>query len=267
MSLLRSATEFRARLRARAPLCGTFIKTPHHQMIELAAGTGLDFAVLDAEHAPFGRGALDTCLLAAAAAGLPTLVRLSGHDASPALQALDLGAAGVLVPHVIDAATARAAVAGARYVNGSRGFSNSPRAGAYGALDLAAHMQAWDAAVAVVCQIEDRAAIENLDEILAVEGIDCLFIGRADLAVSYGVAELDHPLVELAVARVLDAARRAGVATGIFLADAGAVARYAGLGASLFILGSDQSALKGALSQRARACADALRSPDDAPAL
>lgn len=258
MSLLQHAQAFRDRLRSRAPLCGTFIKTPHYQMVELAAGTGLDFVVLDAEHAPFGRSELDTCLLAAAATGVPALVRLPGHDGPSALQTLDLGAAGILVPHVVDAASARAAVASARYLAGNRGFSNSPRAGQYGGMPQTAHVSAWDAAVSVLCQIEDRAAIDNIDDIIRVEGIDCLFIGRADLAVSYGVTELDHPVVEQAVGRVLKAAQEAGIATGIFLADARAVAHYAGLGVSLFLLGSEQSALKSALSERVRACTAAL---------
>lgn len=263
-ALLDGANSFRQRLRAGQALCGTFIKTPHHQVVEIAASAGMDFVVLDAEHAPFGPHELDTCLLGARASGVAAIVRVPQRVGPSTLQALDLGAAGILAPHVTDAATARAVVASAHYQGGTRGFSNSPRAGGFGAMAMATHLDNWDNAVSVLCQIEDREGVDNIEAIAAVPGIDCLFIGRADLAVSYGVADLEHPLVQAAVARVLAAGRTAGIATGIFLGDAGPVAAYASQGASLFLLGSDQSALKAGLARQASACAAACGTRPDA---
>jgi 2-keto-3-deoxy-L-rhamnonate aldolase RhmA len=237
---------FRARLRERAPLGGTFIKTPAYQHVEIAGGAGLDFVVLDAEHAVFDPAQLDQCALAARAAGTAAVVRLPDPGAASVLRVLDMGAAGVLVPHVVDAECAREIVARTRYADGMRGYSNSPRSGGYGALPMARHMQEADAGVSVLCQIEDRAGVDNIAAIAAVPGVDCLFIGRADLAVSYGVTELDHPLVAQAVDTVIQAGAAAGVAVGIFLPDADALAAYAARGVSLFVIGSDQGWLRAA---------------------
>ncbi|VCU71811.1 5-keto-4-deoxy-D-glucarate aldolase [Pigmentiphaga humi] len=237
---------FRDRLRARAQLGGTFIKTPAYQHVEIAGGAGLDFVVLDAEHAVFDPAQLDQCVLAACAAGTAAVVRLPDPGASSVLRVLDMGAAGVLVPHVTDADCAREIIARTRYAGGVRGYSNSPRSGGYGALSMARHMQEADSGVSVLCQIEDKAGVDNIEAIAAVPGVDCLFIGRADLAVSYGVAELDHPLVAQAVDKVVRAGAAAGVAVGIFLPDAGALDAYAARGVSLFVIGSDQSWLRAA---------------------
>lgn len=93
---------------------GTFIKTAHPQVVEVLGSTGLAFAVIDAEHAPFDRNTLDLLMLAARAAGLPLLVRIPDKAGPSILQVLDLGAAGLVVPHVNNAAEARAIVARAR---------------------------------------------------------------------------------------------------------------------------------------------------------
>jgi hypothetical protein len=105
---------------------GLFIKTPAPQIIEIIALAGPDFAVIDAEHAPFDRVTLDLMLLAGRAAGLPLLVRVADARASSIGGALDLGAAGVMVPHIASVEMARAAVANARYRGGTRGFSSAP---------------------------------------------------------------------------------------------------------------------------------------------
>ena len=245
------AKRFRQRLRDREVVTACFIKTPAFQHVEIAGASGLDAVVLDTEHASFDPSQLDVCLLAARASGTAGLVRLADQRAETALQALDLGAAGVVVPHVRDAATARAVVAMCRYGDGDRGFSNPPPAGGYGAVGMADHVAASDDAVSVICQIEDASAIEHVAEIAAVPGVDCLFIGRADLALSYGVTELDHPLVDAAITTIIEAGQAAGVATGIFLADDTAVDSYARRGVSCFVIGSDQSWLRSAATQLA----------------
>ena len=146
-------------------------------------------------------------LLASRACALPAIVRVP--DAMPATigAVLDMGACGVMVPHVVDADAARAAVAAARYRGGVRGFSNSPRAGRYGSIAMAEHMTVSDPGGLVVCQIEDRAGVDNVREIAAVPGVDALFIGRADLAVAYGAIAVDAAPVEAAVDAILKVER------------------------------------------------------------
>jgi 2-keto-3-deoxy-L-rhamnonate aldolase RhmA len=238
---------FRARLRDHSCLAGIFYKSAGYQGIEVLGQTGLDYLVIDAEHAPFSASQLDSCLLAARASGIPALVRVPDDHPSTVLKMLDMGATGVMLPHVSSAEQALRAVQSARYAQGSRGFSNSTRAGAYGELPIQAHLVSSDQDTTVVCQIEDRQAVERIDEIAAVKGVDGLFIGRADLAVSYGCNDVDHPDIRAAVARVAAAGARAGVAVGIFVSNVSEIQKFTELGMTFFLIGSDQSALKTAV--------------------
>lgn len=238
----------RQRLRARQPLFGTFFKTPSHQLMEVLGGAGLDFVVIDAEHAPFSRATLDTCLLAARAHSLPALVRVRDNSSANILDALDLGATGIVAPHASSAASVEAIIGAARYRTGSRGFSNSPRAGNYGLVGMTQHLDDSDRDGIIVCQIEDRAAIEQIDAIAAIDEADCLFIGRADLAVSYGVYDVGHPQVKAAVAAVCAAGVAAGKAIAIHIGHVREAQPYLEMGVSMFVVGSEQSVLRSAFA-------------------
>ena len=95
----------------------------------------------------------------------------------------------------------------------------------------------------VVCQIESRQALDNVDAIAAVPGVDALFIGRADLALSMGIDNPRAPEMEHAVQRIVEAARRAGCVCGMHVADAEEAGRFSHRGVSWFVIGSDQSLL------------------------
>src|SRR5690606_974959 len=123
MATARIDERFRARLLAREPLLGTFIKTPASPVVEVAGAAGLDFVVVDQEHAPFDRVTVDAMILGGRAADLAVLVRVPGAEARDILPPLDCGAQGVLVPHVDSGARAQAVVAEARYRGGRRGFT------------------------------------------------------------------------------------------------------------------------------------------------
>lgn len=233
---------FRARLTAKAPLLGTFVKTPHPVMIEILGAVGLDFLVLDGEHAPFDRASVDACLLAARAAGVAVLVRVPDDRPSTILAALDSGAAGVVVPHVTTAEQARALADAVRYVPGGRGIAGTTRAGRYGMKPLAEHRRDAGAEVVLVCQIEDREAVENHAAIAAVEGVDALFVGRADLSLSCGREDFSSTEIDAMAARVLGAA---GAATGLYCAPGEDFARWASCGASFVVAGADHGFLIG----------------------
>ena len=232
---------FRTRLRAGKRLVGTFVKTPHPVIVEVLGRSPLDCICLDAEHAPFDRGDLDVALLAARACDMPTLVRVPRADASEFLNALDLGATGVVIPHVTDAAEARMFAAACRYGGpDGRGYAGSTRAAGYGTGKLADNLQRANESVVVVAQIEDAAALDQIDAIAEIEGIDCLFIGRMDLTVSLGARSPDDPQVVEAVNHILTSARRRGRSVGMFTSTTEEALRWAELDASLFLLGSDQ---------------------------
>lgn len=239
---------FAARLRSGAPATGTFLKTPAHQSVELIAQTGLDYAVLDAEHAPFDLSQIDTCMLASLATDLPLLVRIGRNAPDVILSALDMGATGIFVPHVITADDAARAAAASRYIGGERGFSPSTRAGGYGSRGLRPYMEVADREVCLVLQIEDAEALDHLDAISATEGVSGLFVGRADLAASMSV-DWDDPRLDEATLAVANACHRAGIAAGAYLSDARRLQTFRDWGVSFFVVGSDQSAMKAALAR------------------
>ncbi|MGD9942099.1 MAG: HpcH/HpaI aldolase/citrate lyase family protein [Burkholderiaceae bacterium] len=235
---------FRSRFAAGERLAGTFIKTPTTHGIEILGAVGYDFVVVDAEHAPFDRAAIDVCLLAARAAGTAGLVRVPDASAAAVGNALDCGAAGVLVPHVASAQRARDMVAAGRFRGGRRGFSGSPRSSGYGAVPLARSVDEQDRSTTLIAMIEDVEALDVIDEIAAVDGLDGLFIGRADLAVALGAAGSGAEPVVAAVRRICTAGRAAGKPICVMVGDASEAAPFAELGATAFIVSSDQGFMR-----------------------
>ena len=231
------------RLAAGERIVGTFVKTPSPIIVEVLGLTGLDCLCLDAEHAPFDRIAIDGCALAARAAAMPLLVRVPTASPEHILNALDCGATGVVAPHIRSAAEAEAFAKACRYGRGGRGYAGSSRAAGYTTRGMAQHLAASAAETVAIAQIEDPEAIDAIDAIAQVEGIDALFVGRVDLTVAYGAASQDDPRVIAAVEKVCEVGRRHGRPVGMFLARIEDVPLWAEKGASLFLLGSDHSFL------------------------
>ncbi|MGH6787658.1 MAG: HpcH/HpaI aldolase family protein [Novosphingobium sp.] len=232
---------FKQRLTAREPLLGTFVKTPHPHIVEVLATAGLDCLCIDAEHAPFDRAAIDACLMAARAGAVPAIVRPASAAPHELLNALDCGADGVLVPHIRSAEEAATLARIAHYGPGGRGFAGSTRAAGYGLVSIGDHLRASSARTAVIAQIEDAEALDCLDAIAAVKGIDALFVGRIDLTISLGCSSPDDPRVIAAVDAIVAACGKAGRAVGMFLSRPADVPQWRDKGASLFLLASDHS--------------------------
>jgi len=243
MDVLSLQRQFKEAIRAGQPTLGFFVRTPAVQIVEALGHCGADFIVLDAEHAPFGLAELNVCILAARSAGIPALVRLGDPQAANILQILDMGAAGIIVPHVGSADTARAAIAACHYENGSRGFAGQHRAAAYGTLSGAEYRKASDESVIVIAQIEDTEGLRNIAEIAGVGDLDAVFVGRADLAVSMGCDDINEPTVVAATDAILAASNKANRASGIFLTTTKDIGKFREKGASLIAIGTDQSLL------------------------
>lgn len=231
---------FRNALIARNPLVGCFIKTPHPTVIEVLGATDLDFLVLDGEHSPFDKASINLCMLAAKAVECPVLIRVPDDNPAFILNVLDCGAAGVVVPHVVSVEQAKALAKSMRYVPGGRGIAGTTRAGGYGAVPLPAHRVAADAEVSLICQIEDREGVENAEAIAEVDGVDALFVGRADLTVSYGLSDFNDAEIAEKCGHVLGSK---GAATGLFVAPTEDMGPWRDKGASFFLSGSDHSFL------------------------
>ena len=246
---------FKSGLTTRERLIGCFIKTPHPTVIEVLGATDLDFLILDGEHTPFDRGDIDRCMLAARAVGCPVLVRVPDLNPAFILNVLDCGAAGVVVPHVTSVAQAEALAKSVRYMPGGRGIAGTTRAGGYGARPLAEHRARAGDEVALICQIEDREGVDCADAIAAVEGVDALFAGRADLAVSY---DLDFQAPEIAQ-KCGEILSSKGAATGLYCAPGEDAQPWYEKGASFIVSGSDHSFLV----QGAKALVSATKNSDN----
>jgi len=225
------------------PVLGMFVKTTSPQIIELLACTTLDFIVLDAEHAPFGRESLSQCLAIAHLARLPALVRIPDHGAALINACLDDGAAGILVPHVRSPADVDRIADAARYSHGRRGFSPSTRAGGYGTVASAPLRAAIDAGTSIWCQIEDAEALTSLDAIAARDAVDCLFIGPADLSLSLGIEGPEDVRLEPVINDIIESGARHRRAIGLFVSRPEQIEPAVARGISVIVCGSDQSVL------------------------
>ncbi|MES2398477.1 MAG: aldolase/citrate lyase family protein [Pseudomonadota bacterium] len=237
---------FRERLAAGDNMLGTFIKTPGVQAIEVLGDVGLDFVVIDAEHAPWDRNAIDLALLAAKAAGIDALVRV--ESTATILTALDCGATGVMVPHVSTAKIAQEVVDACRYRPGRRGFTNSSRAGQYGRLGLTAHIEANDPRTTIIAMLEDPEALDHIEAIVAVDGIDAFFLGRGDLTVALGESATDAAPVKAAIARFVSAVTAAHKPLCAFVNSSAEIPALRALGINTFIISSEQGLLRLAAS-------------------
>ena len=233
----------KARIAAGEQLVGTFVKTPSPILCEVLGKTELDLVCLDAEHAPFDRLVQDQWLPALSREGMPSLVRVPSAAPEHMLNALDCAATGVLIPHVTTPAMAEKVAASAHFGAGGRGYAGSTRAASYTSKPMAAHLADSAARSVVVAQIEDVEALAPIEEIAAVPGIDCLFVGRIDLTVALGAPSPSAPEVVAAVERICRAGADAGRPVGMFVGNLDEVPRWRAAGASLFLVSSDHGFL------------------------
>jgi len=201
---------------------GTFvIELPASATLTALSLAGFDFVVLDMEHSPIDFSTLEPLVVAAQAVGLATLVRIWGKDTGLIGKVLDMGAHGIMAPHVDSPERARAIVDQARFApHGRRGFSPLMKYDA-----LSAPLRALGRSTYVVAQIEGKTAMERVTEIASVDGIDAVFVGPYDLALSLGVRP-GSPRVFSAAERM---AKRVPptLALGIYIDDAATCGAWA----------------------------------------
>lgn len=239
---------FKARLTARETLLGAFVKTPHPIIIEIMGRSAFDFLVLDAEHAPFDRSTIDTSIIAARSVDCPVVVRVHKGDAETILGALDSGAVGVMIPHVKTPSQACDLVRAVRFGPDGRGFAGTTRAAEYSARSLSEHFDRANDEVVLICQIEDAEGYSNHVEIAAVDGVDGLFIGRADLAVSYGKRDISTLDISRRCAEIL---ATKNTATGLYCNPDEDVTHWKDQGASFFVIGSEHTLISQGAKQLA----------------
>ncbi|CUR58470.1 putative Aldolase [metagenome] len=187
------------------------------EIVAQAAASGFDSLYVDLEHAPLSMSETGAICVAARLSGVTPLVRVPEGRLDLIGTVLDGGAQGVIVPHISSAADAREAVTCARFPpHGHRSVAGPAIQLGYRPLPLAEATHLLNDATMVVAMIESRAAIDAVEEIAAVEGIDMMLVGSNDLLADLGhVGEYDHPDLEAAFDRVLAAGARHGVPVGV----------------------------------------------------
>jgi len=216
-------------LKGNQPLFGMFVGIASPALVEMCGYAGFDFVVLDNEHGPASIETTEHLIRAARCANTIPIVRTLEPDI---LRILDIGASAIQVPQVNTAEQARRIVGAAKYPPmGGRGAAFSPRAAGYGFFGGAAHAKASNEGLGVILMIETREALGNLDQILAVPGIDALFIGPNDLSFSMGHGgDQKHPEVIGAIDAAITKIAGSKIAAGIMAMSLEEQQKYAGLG-------------------------------------
>ena len=196
---------------------GTWIQVGHPACAEILAGAGFDWIAADMEHTDIGNDAFANLARGMNGSGAVPLARVRENDTLAIRQVLDLGAGGVIVPLVHTADDAERAVSAAKYPpRGVRGYSFS-RMNEWGR-DFDEYAAAANDNIAVIVMIESIRGVKNIEDILAVDGVDGVFLGPYDLIGSCGVpGQTSYPDVTSGCSRVVEACRNAGKAAGIHL--------------------------------------------------
>lgn len=210
---------------------------------EIMAGTGFDFIVIDAEHAPNDVGSLLPQLRIVDAAGSSAIVRVPANDVVIFKRMVDIGTQTVLVPFVQSAEEARLAATAVRYPpEGVRGAAGRHRANRYGR--VSDYFARANGQMCVLVQIETRRGLDNIAEIAAVDGIDALFFGPMDLSASFGfVGNPAHPDVIAEIETGLAAVKRAGKAAGVLAPNDDLARRFIDIGFDFVSVASDLTIL------------------------
>jgi 4-hydroxy-2-oxoheptanedioate aldolase len=208
---------FKEKLANGGAVYGPFMKALDASFMEITGYAGFDFAILDMEHGPAGFAQMQELIRGATLGGLASFVRTPDSSESAISKALDLGASGVQVPQIQSAAQAQAVIRAAKYFpKGERGVCRFVRAANYSSTPRNDYFAQANEAL-VILQVEGQEGLDALDGILAVEGIDILFIGPYDLSQSLGVpGDVANPKVIAAIKEITERAKVAGVVTGVF---------------------------------------------------
>lgn len=230
---------FKHALAAGKPQIGLWSSLSSNYSVEVIAGAGFDWLLLDMEHSPNDLESLLAQLQAAAPYATHPVVRVPWNDMVTIKRVLDVGAQSLLVPYVSTAEEARAAVSFTRYPpKGVRGVAGTTRATRFGRIkDYArrAHEE-----ICLLVQVETQAALDNIEAICAIDGVDGVFIGPADLHASFGhTGEIANPKVKPVIDDAIRRIRKAGKAPGILTPSEPDARHWLECGALFVAVGAD----------------------------
>jgi len=243
MSAALSVNALKAALRAGQPQIGLWSTLASPVAAEIVAGSGFDWVLFDTEHAPNDVTDIHRLLQATQGSATNVVVRPSWNDAVLLKRLLDIGVQSFVVPFVQNADEARRAVAATRYPPaGIRGVATTTRANRYGRVQD--YLRRANEEICVIVQIETRQALDNLEAIAAIDGVDGLFIGPNDLAADLGhLGDHAHPEVRAAIDDAIVRMRAAGKAPGILTGVEADARHWLALGCLFVGVGNDAGVL------------------------
>lgn len=229
-------------------LVGTWVKIPALEPVEILADAGFDYIVIDQEHAPLTFEFAYQATVVAQGAGMSVLVRVPDRSGSHLQRLLDAGVDGILVPRVTSVTEAAAAVRQMLFPpGGERGMGITSRAGRWGGLAREDYLRFGDDEVMRAVQLEERGAVEAVEEILDVAGLNGVFLGMGDLQLSSGLPASDPSIQKLAD-RLLAAARERDMPAGTAVQTPEQARAAADRGYRFVMVSNDTSLLRGAAS-------------------
>ncbi len=229
---------FKSRLAGGEKLLGSMITLPCPAVAEILVELGYQWLFVDGEHGPLETAEV-LAILQAVGDRVPCIVRVPAAAEVPIKKMLDLGAAGIIAPQVNTAQQAADVVAWSLYAPEGRRGVGLARAHGYG-LKFQEYVESANQEVTVIVQAEHAEAVENIEQIAQVPGIDAVLLGPYDLAASLGkMGQVDDPEVTGAIDRITAACQAAGIPLGIFGVTADAIRPYADKGYNLLVAGTD----------------------------
>ncbi|MFK8021494.1 MAG: aldolase/citrate lyase family protein [Pseudomonadales bacterium] len=235
---------FKQALKAGKPIYGLWLGLPHSSCAEIAAGAGFDWLLIDMEHAPYSLMDVQHHLQAIAPYNTSALVRPVEGRTAVIKQLLDIGVQTLLVPMVETAEQAEELVQDVRYPpQGRRGLGTSMARGAHWN-GIGDYLHTANDEICLIVQVESTTAVENIDAIANVDGVDAVFIGPSDLSASMGyIGEHGNPAVIEAIEGCIKSVRAAGKAAGVLAVDAELVKHYVAHGVTFVGVGADSGLL------------------------
>ncbi len=214
---------------------GTFFELGGRGAMEALTRTGLDYVIIDTEHGCLSEETTADMILAAERGGLLPYVRIGDIHRPYVLRMLDIGARGLIVPYIHSADEVRELVSYAKFPPvGNRGYCPNRTTG-WGAdewgRDVLSYMQACNERCKVIPQCETREALDQIEEIAAIPGVDGIFVGPCDLSIALGIPlQFEHPMLLEACERILNACHSNGIEALIFAANMNDALRWAAKG-------------------------------------
>jgi 2-keto-3-deoxy-L-rhamnonate aldolase RhmA len=253
-------TSFKARWRRGDPLFGIFSRLTGEEAHEAFGFTSVDVVVIDAEHGNFDRERLSRCVLAAKLGGVTVLVRLPDMDPKGVQHAINVGADGVMIPHVNSAEKLRALSTFAKTTAIERAFAGAGRASRHRTLAWPDFRRDLSERLLFIAQLDEPAGVGAATEVAAIDSVDGIFLGSIGFALAMG-PQGSRASVDTELGKICDAAKARGKSIAISLPEQDAARQWAKTGINFFVIDSDLAILRKGIEQRIGEFREALAKP------